>query len=120
MGRQGRSRLGVENQTPEKLSGEQRLAIAVIDEAVRDAVSADPDVRSNARAFLLAETEADRVVRDHWFETARLALPDVDNLRAGLDHIGVPESPMGRHALAEAWAAWRGIAPPGQKREDEA
>jgi hypothetical protein len=117
MGRRRGLRLSVEGLTPaERSTGEQRLARAIAAEAIRDAVSADPDVRAGARAFLLAETEDDRIVRDHWFATALLAPPDVDRLRAGLDFIGVHETPRGGRALVEAWGAWRGIATPGGGR----
>jgi hypothetical protein len=52
----------------------KRLAIALIEQALTDAVSARADIRDMARAFLFSESEEISRLRNHWLRQAALPL----------------------------------------------
>lgn len=52
----------------------KRLAIALFEQALADAVSERADVRDMARAFLFSRSEEMSRLRDHWLRQAELPL----------------------------------------------
>jgi hypothetical protein len=52
----------------------KRLAIAVFEQALADAVSPRADVRDTARAFLFSQSEEISRLRNHWLRQAELPL----------------------------------------------
>lgn len=52
----------------------KRLAIALFEQALADAVSHHADVRDMARAFLFSQSEGMSQVRNHWLRQAELPL----------------------------------------------
>ena len=52
----------------------KRLAIALFEQALTDAVSHRADVRDTARAFLFSQSEGMSQVRNHWLRQAELPL----------------------------------------------
>lgn len=52
----------------------KRLAIALFEQALADAVSPRAEVRDTARAFLFSRSEEMSRLRDHWLRQAELPL----------------------------------------------
>lgn len=108
MGRPRQRPIGVEYFLPaDELTPEKRIARAVIAQAALDAVSRDRFLRLEALHFFFGDTPSRRVVRDHWFETAQLPLPEAVNLRAGLTAAVTDPTVARTRALTQAWITWR-------------
>lgn len=108
MGRPRQRPIGVEYFLPaDELTPEKKIARAVIAQAALDAVSRDRLLRLEALHFFFGDTPSRRAVRDHWFETAQLPLPDAINLRAGLTAAVTDVTVARTTALTEAWITWR-------------
>lgn len=108
MGRPRQRSIGVEYFLPaDGPTAEKKIARSVIAQAGIDATSRDEDIRLDALRFFLGESQPCRIVREHWFMTAQLQIPDIETLRDGLAN-AVKDPTVSRcKAITEAWVAWR-------------